>query len=102
MAISNLSLMCNTGHLTPTLPSHTSPLSHSPPRQDYAEERHLAALELTMKQKGLLEKTIMQCVFVSPPHSGKSSLTRCYVGELPTPSSPSTRVASKLVQVEIV
>jgi len=66
------------------------------------EERHLAALELAITQKGLLEKTIMQCVFVGPPRSGKSSLMKRIVGEQPTLSSPSTGVADKVVRVEIV
>ena len=55
-----------------------------------------------MRQKGSLDKTIMQCVFVGPPRSGKSSLMKRIVGERPTPSSPSTGVADKVVQVEIV
>ena len=55
-----------------------------------------------MRQKGSLNKTIMQCVFVGPPRSGKSSLMKRIVGERPTPSSPSTGVADKVVQVEIV
>ena len=66
------------------------------------EERHLATLELAMRQKQLLDKTVMQCVFVGPPRSGKSSLMKRIVGERPTPSSPSTGVADKIVQVEIV
>ena len=55
-----------------------------------------------MRQKGSLDKTIMQCVFVGPPRSGKSSLMKRIVGERPTPSSPSTGVADKVVQVEIM
>ena len=77
-------------------------LSVSHQFSDVAEERHLAALELAMRQKGSLDKTIMQCVFVGPPRSGKSSLMKRIVGERPTPSSPSTGVADKVVQVEIV
>ena len=55
-----------------------------------------------MRQKGSLDKTIMQCVFVGPPRSGKTSLMKRIIGERPTPSSPSTGVADKVVQVEIV
>ena len=44
----------------------------------------------------------MQCVFVGPPRSGKSSLMKRIVGERPTSYSPSTGVADKVVQVEIV
>ena len=67
-----------------------------------AEERHLAALELAIRQKGSLDKTIMQCVFVGVPRSGKSSLMRRMVGERPAHSSPSTGIVDKVVQVEIV
>ena len=69
---------------------------------DKSEERHLAALELAIRQKGSLDKTIMQCVFVGVPRSGKSSLMRRMVGECPAHSSPSTGVVDKVVQVEIV
>ena len=55
-----------------------------------------------MRQKGSIDKTVMQCVFVGPPRSGKSSLMKRIMGERPTPSSPSTGVADKVVQVEIV
>ena len=84
-------------------------LSFTPPSppitvqfSDKAEERHLAALELAIRQKGSLDKTIMQCVFVGVPRSGKSSLMKRMVGERPTHSSPSTGVVDKVVQVEIV
>ena len=55
-----------------------------------------------MREKGLLEKTIIQCVFVGPPRSGKSSLMKRIMGDRPSPFSPSTGVADKVVQVEIV
>jgi len=55
-----------------------------------------------MREKGLLEKTLIQCVFVGPPRSGKSSLMKRVMGDRPSPSSPSTGVADKVVQVEIV
>ena len=45
--------------------------------------------------------TIMQCVFLGPPRSGKTSLMKRMVGERVTPSSPSTGVANKVMQVEI-
>ena len=81
-------------------------LSFTPPSplqfSDKGEERHLAALELAIRQKGSLDKTIMQCVFVGVPRSGKSSLMKRMVGERPTHSSPSTGVVDKVVQVEIV
>ena len=44
----------------------------------------------------------MQCVFVGTPRSGKSSLMKRMVGERPTLSSPSTGIANKVMQVEIV
>ena len=93
----------------PLLPSHLPPLlppltlyPSPPPLSDEVGDKHLSALELAMRDKGSLDKTIMQCVFVGPPRSGKSSLMKRIVGERPTPSSPSTGVADKVVQVEIV
>ena len=44
----------------------------------------------------------MQCVFVGIPRSGKSTLMKRLIGECPTPSSPSTGVVGKVVQVEIM
>ena len=41
----------------------------------------------------------MQCAFIGTPCSGKSSLIKRLIGEHPTPSSPSTGVAEKVVQV---
>ena len=41
----------------------------------------------------------MQCAFVGTPRSGKSSLMKRLIGEHPTPSSPSTGVADKVVQI---
>ena len=43
----------------------------------------------------------MQCAFVGPPRSGKSSLMKRIVGERPTPSSTSTGVVNKVVQVVV-
>ena len=41
----------------------------------------------------------MQCAFIGPPRSGKSTLMKRMVGERPTPSSSSTGVVNKVVQV---
>ena len=41
----------------------------------------------------------MQCAFIGTPRSGNSSLMKRLIGERPTPSSPSTGVADKVVQV---
>ena len=43
----------------------------------------------------------MQCAFVGPPRSGKSSLMTRIVGEHPTPFSTSTGVVNKVVQVVV-
>ena len=89
-------------HATPPLLSVSLPPPLPHQISDLAEKTHLAALERAMREKGSIDKTIMQCVFIGPPRSGKSSLMKRIVGERPTPSSPSTGVADKVVQVEIV
>ena len=43
----------------------------------------------------------MQCAFIGPPRSGKSTLMKRIVGERPTPSSSSTGVVNKVVQVVV-
>ena len=62
----------------------------------------MAALELAIQNKRSLNKIIMQSVFIGIPRSGKSTLIKRLVGECPTPSSPSTGVVDKVVQVEIM
>ena len=62
-------------------------------------ERHLAPLKQAIEQKDMLDKTIMQCVFIGIPRSGKSSLMKRMVGEDLPDISPSTGVADKSVQV---
>ena len=43
----------------------------------------------------------MQCAFIGPPRSGKSTLMKRMVGERPSPSSSSTGVVNKVVQVVV-
>ena len=62
-------------------------------------ERHLATLDQAIQQKEMLNKTIMQCVFMGIPRSGKTSLMKRIVGEHLPCISPSTGVADKAVQV---
>ena len=65
------------------------------------EAEHLAAVQLAMKIKGILEHTLAHGVFVGPAGSGKSSLMLRLVGEMPISTSPSTGVANRVVQVEV-
>ena len=65
------------------------------------EAEHLAAVQLAMKIKGILEHTLAHGVFVGPAGSGKSSLMSRLVGEMPSSTSPSTGVANRVVQVEV-
>ena len=65
------------------------------------EAEHLAAVQLAMKIKGILEHTLVHGVFVGPAGSGKSSLMSRLVGEMPSSTSPSTGVANRVVQVEV-
>ena len=55
-------------------------------------ERHLATLDQAIQQKEMLNKTIMQCVFMGIPRSGKTSLMkRIVVQVLVRPSAASVR-----------
>ena len=65
------------------------------------EAKHLAAVQLAMKIKGILEHTLAHGVLVGPAGSGKSSLMSRLVGEMPSSTSPSTGVANRVVQVEV-
>jgi len=62
-------------------------------------ERHLATLDQAIQRKEMLNKTIMQCVFMGIPRSGKTSLMKRIVGENLPSFSPSTGLADKAVQV---
>ena len=56
-------------------------------------------MEQAIQQKKMLDKTIMQCIFIGIPRSGKTSLMKRMVGEDLPHISPSTGVANKPVQV---
>ena len=64
-------------------------------------ERCLDILQQAIQQKEMLSKTIMQCVFIGIPRSGKTSLMKRIVGEDLPRISPSTGVAEKAVQVVV-
>ena len=66
------------------------------------EEKHIAAVQRAMKEKGKLNHTIFHGVFVGPARSGKNSLMERLLGRMPSSISPSTGVAERVVQVQVV
>ena len=77
---------------------HTLPFCHSVLPHI---ETHLATLEQAIQHKEKIRKTIMQCVFIGIPRSGKTSLMKRIVGEDLPRISPSTGIAEKAVQVVV-
>ena len=64
-------------------------------------EQHIAAIDEAIQNKGKLDHTMMQGVFLGPARSGKSSLIKRLLKEKLGPTSPSTGVADKVIQVSV-
>ena len=47
------------------------------------EEKHIAAVQKAMEERGMLDHTIVHGVFVGPARSGKNSLMERLLGECP-------------------
>ena len=65
------------------------------------ERRHIAAIEEAIDNKGKLDHTAMQGVFLGPARSGKSTLIKRLMREDISTTSPSTGAADKVIQVSI-
>ena len=66
------------------------------------EEKHIAAVQKAMEERGMLDRTIVHGVFVGPARSGKNSLMERLLGRMPSSVSPSTGVAESVVQVKVI
>jgi GTPase SAR1 family protein len=66
------------------------------------EEKHIAAVQKAMEERGMLDHTIVHGVFVGPARSGKNSLMERLLGRMPSYVSPSTGVAESVVQVKVI
>ena len=66
------------------------------------EEKHIAAVQKAMEERGKLDHTIVHGVFVGPARSGKNSLMERLLGRMPSSVSPSTGVAESIVQVKVI
>ena len=66
------------------------------------EEKHIAAIQRAMKERGMLDHTVVHGVFVGPARSGKNSLMERLLGQMPSSVSPSTGAAESVVQVKVV
>ena len=64
-------------------------------------EVHLIAVENAIRDRGKLDHSLVHGVFVGPPRSGKDSLMKRLLGEMPTDTSPSTGVAENVVHVKV-
>ena len=69
---------------------------------DEEEQLHLTAIEKAIKDRGLLDHTLVHGVFVGPPWSGKDSLMKRLLGEKPSSGTlPSTGVAENVICVRV-
>ena len=68
---------------------------------DEEEQLHLSAVEKAIKDGGTLDHTLAHGVFVGPPRSGKDSLMKRLLGEMPSDLSPSTGAAEKIIHVKV-
>ena len=69
---------------------------------DTEEHEHIASVKKAMKEKGMLDHTIVHGVFVGPARSGKNSLMERLLGQMPSIVSPSTGVAESTIQVKVI
>ena len=69
---------------------------------DLEEEKHVAAVQKAMEERGMLDHSIIHGVFVGPARSGKNSLMERLLGRVPSSVSPSTGVAESVVQVKVI
>jgi GTPase SAR1 family protein len=65
------------------------------------EEKHIAAIEEAIANKGKLDHTVMHGVFLGPARSGKSSLIKRLLKKTVSPTSPSTGVADNVIHVSV-
>ena len=69
---------------------------------DAEEEKHIAAVQKAMEERGMLDHTIIHGVFVGPARSGKNSLMERLLNRMPSAVSPSTGIAESVVQVKVI
>ena len=62
---------------------------------------HIAAIEEAIENKGKLDHTAMQGVFLGPAGSGKSTLIKRLLKEEISQTSPSTGATDKVIQVSV-
>ena len=66
-----------------------------------SEKRHLAAVQEAIDQQRSLTHTTVHGVIVGLARSGKDTLMKRFLGEMPSDKSPSTGVAEKVIQVRV-
>ena len=65
------------------------------------QKLHLLAVENAIQDRGNLDHSLVHGVFVGPPRSGKDSLMKRLLGEMPTDTSSSTGVAENVVHMKV-
>ena len=75
--------------------------SQNEPESEKDQEAHLTAIVAAIRDRGKLDHTLVHGVFVGPPRSGKDTLMKRLLGEMPTKLSPSTGVAENVVHVRV-
>ena len=69
---------------------------------DETEKKHLAAVQEAIDKQGSLIHTTVHGAIVGLARSGKDSLMKRFLGDMPTNKSPSTGVAEKVIHVKVV
>ena len=69
--------------------------------KDVSEKRLLAAIEMAIKDGGIINSVLLHGVFLGPPRSGKDSLMKRLIGEMPSDRSPSTGAAENVLYVKM-
>ena len=62
---------------------------------------HLAAIQATLDKHGMFKQSIVHGVFVGPARSGKDTLMKRLLREMPSKKSPSTGVADRVVHIKV-
>ena len=69
---------------------------------DETEKKHLAAVQKAIDKQGSLTHKTVHGAIVGLARSGKDSLMKRFLGDMPTNESPSTGLAEKVVHVKVV
>ena len=69
--------------------------------KDVLEKKLLATIEIAIKEGQSIDHVLFHGVFTGPPRSGKDSLMKRLVREMPSDISPSTGAVEKVIHVKV-